>query len=345
MTSQTKDEIAWRLVWTSQWKLHQESEHVEPTLHRMIGHISVYNQVAEYLQNHDVRESATSEMAFDVDAGQLEGIILGNDDDDDDDAAAPIVMHEFPQLLPHAPKDDPQPTRLAPVRSSSGIVTAVEINVHEAEKDPFSSDEGGNSSHEDGDEDNYGWSSDEETEFGSVSSVEDDENEFGYHGAKLSTIKEDDKGDAGMVGLLKGEATSLSAQKPEKHVFDGIGRPLTPTNISRVVETLLADNMVQVAARFHKSEQEGLVLKDGREVKSERPFASVSNGVVTQRNEDDPPSCMRSTHAPNQAAQLTLVALAWHERCLASRRSIYKLFSYDHEAENNHRSGESGPVR
>ncbi|OCT51757.1 hypothetical protein CLCR_09135 [Cladophialophora carrionii] len=203
--------MAWRLVWTSQWKLHQESEHIEPTLHRMIGHISVYNQVAEYMQNHDVRESATSEMIFEVDAGQVEGIILGNDDDaddDDDDAAAPIVMHEYAQLLPRVSKDDPQPTRLAPVRSSSVVVTAVEIDVHEAEKDPFSSDESGTSSHGDGEDDNDGWSSDEETEFGSVSSVEDEEHEVDYHGAKLLSINsEDDQGDADMVELLKGEAT------------------------------------------------------------------------------------------------------------------------------------------
>ncbi|KIW67327.1 hypothetical protein PV04_06590 [Phialophora macrospora] len=181
MIKETNDEMAWRLVWTSQWKLQQESEHIEPTLPKMIGHLSVYNQVSEYMQNHNVDD-----------------FILGNDDDD-----AADVINEFSQILS---KDSSPPALPVLVRPSSVVVTAVEIDGDKAEKDPFADDEE-SSSHGDEDEDNDAWSSDEETEFGSVSSVEDEEHDADHHTAKLSSIEEDDEGEADISSLLNGETT------------------------------------------------------------------------------------------------------------------------------------------
>jgi hypothetical protein len=207
MIRETNDEMAWRLVWTSQWKLQQESGQIEPTLPKMIGHISVYNQVSEYMQSHNVSEPATSEIILDVDVGQVEDILLGNDDDDD---AAADVVQEFSQLLSHAPKDSSPPTRPAPAAPSSVVVTAVEVDADNAGQDPFNDYEE-SSSHGDEEEDDDGWSSDEETEFGSVSSVEDEDeagdDEADHYSAKLASIQEDDEGEADTAALLNGETT------------------------------------------------------------------------------------------------------------------------------------------
>src|ERR1700761_594972 len=100
--SETADEMAWRLVWVAQWKIQQESRHIEPRLPKMIGHMSVYNQVSDYMEKHHVSNGAELPSAPDFDVGQVEDIILGGGDDD---TAATDVIDELSQLLSHASKD------------------------------------------------------------------------------------------------------------------------------------------------------------------------------------------------------------------------------------------------
>lgn len=187
MVEETRDEIALKLVWLSQWKIQQESAHTEPTLPRMIGHLSVHSQVTQYIQDHDVSKISASESMQDVHVSQVEDIMLGKDDD------ATVVIDEFSHLLTHMPTDITRATQSISSGASSVVVKEVEVDPDD-EENPFSSsddDEEEISSHGGGDEDIFDWSSEEDTEFGSVSSVEDEiDREHGI-GTKLPTIAEE----------------------------------------------------------------------------------------------------------------------------------------------------------
>ncbi|KIW32058.1 hypothetical protein, variant [Cladophialophora immunda] len=135
------DETAYKLLWLAQWKLQQESEHMEPKLTKMIGHLSVYQKAAEYMEEHDVEDA-----------------IFGKEDQTG-------ALDEFSELLTH----EPQLPEESPVAPESVVVTAVEIDA-ECDRNPFSDDEELSSRGED----DLEWSSDDETEFGSVSSFEEE---------------------------------------------------------------------------------------------------------------------------------------------------------------------------
>ena len=213
MIAESKDEMAWRLVWSSQWRLQQESRHIEPTLPKMIGHMSVYHHVSNYMQTHDVsNDSSPEDGTIDTDVGQVEDIILGGDEDDDDPASfiGELSYHTTP-----VPKNNAQPSRPALVRSSSVVATVVEIDDDEAEveaeagRNPFSDDDDEEtSSRGDGenDDDDGDWSSDEETAFDSVSSVGDEIEADNPLTDKLSAIHEEE-GEAAMETFMRRQST------------------------------------------------------------------------------------------------------------------------------------------
>ncbi|KIX91927.1 uncharacterized protein Z520_12363 [Fonsecaea multimorphosa CBS 102226] len=158
------DETAYRLLWLAQWKLQQESEHMEPMLTKMIGHLSVYQKAAEYMEEHDVAD-----------------VIFGKEEDQSQ------VLDEFSELLAHDAHNRVfQPEQASSSSSSlpattpdSVVVSAVEVDAEgegEGQRNPFSDDEEVSSVGED----DVNWSSDDETEFGSVSSF-DEENEAADH--------------------------------------------------------------------------------------------------------------------------------------------------------------------
>lgn len=218
----TPDETAFHLIWLSQWKLQQESSHIEPMLHKMLGHLSIYNQAAQYMAEHDVSNNiSTFPLATDIDVGQVEDFIFGENNEE----TSSDVLNEFSSLLaqPTTTEECPPPESISTLPSQacptasltdSGaavVITSVEIDVSHNDpsgtKNPFSDDE----ETDEGDgEDDIGWSSDDETEFGSVSSVEDESEAEHRLRAKLSTIAEEEgeadgqgEMDIGMGGLLR----------------------------------------------------------------------------------------------------------------------------------------------
>ncbi|OAP60683.1 hypothetical protein AYL99_05685 [Fonsecaea erecta] len=212
------DETAYRLLWLAQWKLQQESEHMEPMLTKMIGHLSVYQKAAEYMEEHDVAEA-----------------IFGTEPQSE-------AVDEFSELLAHESSKSPYQTEQTastssstPPPNSSVVVSAVEVDADAAEGDrnPFSDDEEVSSV---GDDD-INWSSDDETEFGSVSSFEEEGDAAGDHGQAL--LKEGGKmGDIDMDPIWRRPKTMRDADLLPPDVdgwarsFPPLVRPATPLRAS-----------------------------------------------------------------------------------------------------------------
>ncbi|KIW85664.1 hypothetical protein Z517_01056 [Fonsecaea pedrosoi CBS 271.37] len=232
------DETAYKLLWMAQWKLQQESEHMEPMLTRMVGHLSVYQRAAEYMESHDVSDTPTdSSDAFaptpDADAccDQVADAIFGPEKDPPGE-----VVDEFSELLRHSSRGSSPPSEggSVPPPADSVIVRTIEIDAAaaaaEGERNPFSDDEEVSSVGED----DINWSSDDETEFGSVSSF-DEENEGDDHGedelARRREILREKMGDVDMDPIWRHKVPSTSPQpQPQSPPpdFDGWARCFPP---------------------------------------------------------------------------------------------------------------------
>ncbi|EXJ68159.1 uncharacterized protein A1O5_08774 [Cladophialophora psammophila CBS 110553] len=205
------DETAFKLLWLAQWKLQQESEHMEPKLTKMIGHLSVYQKAAQYMEEHDVSNLTIWAPTQDVDHGQVEDTIFGKEDRTD-------VLDEFSELLTHDSAELSQQSEEPSRTTSSVLVTEVEVDA-EGERNPFSDDEEVSSRGED----DMDWSSDEETEFGSVSSF-DEENDADSGDIANHRALEEKKGDVDMdpIWRLQDRETDLPPD------FDGWSRYFPP---------------------------------------------------------------------------------------------------------------------
>ena len=154
------DDIAFKLIWLSQWKLQHESGLLEPTLRKVIGHTSVYEKATQYMQEHDVSETTYGSVCLVIDEGQAEDIVLGSGDE-------AMTEDLFKDLQTYTPKST-STRRTQPWIQDPVVVTEVEVDGDVEDGDPFADNQEVSSSDECDD-----WSDSNEADKDSDTSVEE----------------------------------------------------------------------------------------------------------------------------------------------------------------------------
>ncbi|KAJ9637008.1 hypothetical protein H2204_004931 [Knufia peltigerae] len=132
--------LAYKLTWLSKWKLQCESSLGDPSFTKLIGHYSVYQRTAQYLNDHDDSSSEATAVDLDYTGSGMEDFDWPEDASEmysfssglSDDPLAPSSLHDKTDVA------------VGTNMSSSVVVSEDEIqlgNEDDDDSDPFSDPE------------------------------------------------------------------------------------------------------------------------------------------------------------------------------------------------------------